>query len=176
MLLQFLLKHGIDHRAPFGSRNRRIRHDRIILIDALNGHSGATTQVDKRWSVCTPFFPGLWSLRRQPHHSGRQITVPIYSDEDIVNRRVRFRQRAPAPAAMPDETWQAGRPANRQDRADFAARQSPAQTVMEPCRSAKLLLPSRFRNGLCAVWTDASSQTGPLLEKSGTFRFNHAFP
>ena len=139
MLLQFLLKHGIDHRAPFRSRNRRIRHDEIIY--ALNGHSGATTQVDKRWSVCKPFVPGLWSLRRQPHHSGRQITVPISLDEDIVNRGVRFRQRAPAPAATRDETWPAGRPANRQDRADFAARQSPAQAVMEPCRSARLLLP-----------------------------------
>ena len=67
-------------------------------------------QVDKRWSACTPFVPGLWSLRRQPHHSSRQVTVPISLDEDIVNRGVRFRQRAPAPAATRDETWQAGRP------------------------------------------------------------------
>lgn len=123
-----------------------------------------------------PSFPG--SGPYADNRITRAARSPSQStlDEDIVNRGVRFRQRAPAPAATRDETWQAGRPANRQDQADFAARQSPAQTVMEPCRSAKLLLPSRFRNGLCVVWTDASSQTGPLLEKSGTFRFNHAFP
>src|SRR5271157_5985491 len=104
MLLQFLLKHGVDHRAPFRSRNRRVRHDGIIY--ALNGHPGATTQEDTQWSVRTPVLPGLWSGRRQPPHQGRQITVPIWLDEDIVNRGVHFRQRAPASAGTRDEIRQ----------------------------------------------------------------------
>ncbi len=56
MLLQFLLKHGIDDRAPFRSGNRRIRHDGIIY--ALKD----TRERQHKWirggQSARPSFPG----------------------------------------------------------------------------------------------------------------------
>ena len=94
MLLQFLLKHGVNHRAPFRPGDRRSCHDWIIY--AFNEYPEAKTRQANSDALHTLGCRGL--VRgddRRVTRAGRSVFASHLLHAHIVNMEVPFRQRAP---------------------------------------------------------------------------------
>ncbi len=169
MLLQFLLEHGIDHRAPFRSRNRRIRHDGLIYV--LSGHPGATTQADTRWSVSLDARLARAPVRARTSASPRPPDHRPY----LVGRRYR----KPA-SPLPPEGTCIGRVAGREP----ASVPRDTGLISRPDSHVRKPFGCHDDQPVCVSWSLTEwparglSRRGhrtvrPALQnKSGTFRFN----